>query len=75
MKDFFYAVQDFFETFLFVPFNLLREVELENWWFANAVTWLFLAILIVCFVYWMLQLKGFNDNDEEDKSISSHSYL
>ena len=53
MKDFFYAIQDFFETFLFAHFNLLREVELENWWFANAVTWLFLAILVVCFVYYI----------------------
>jgi hypothetical protein len=26
-------------------------------------------------VYWMKQLKIFNDNNEEDKSISSHSYL
>jgi hypothetical protein len=26
-------------------------------------------------IYWMKQLKIFNDNGEEDKSISSHSYL
>ena len=75
MKDFFAGIQEFFETVLFVPFNVLRETELENWWIANLVTWIFLVILIVSFTYWMLQLKSFNDNNEEDKSISSHSYL
>jgi hypothetical protein len=29
----------------------------------------------VAFVYWMLQLKKFNDNKEEDTSSTSHSYL
>ena len=75
MKDFFNAIQDLFESVLFVPFNVLRETELENWWIANFVTWIFLVILVVCFAYWMRQLKAFSDNDAEDKSISSHSYL
>ena len=75
MKDFFNAIQDLFESVLFVPFNVLRETELENWWIANFVTWIFLVILVVCFASWMRQLKAFSDNDEEDKSISSHSYL
>ena len=75
MKDFFAGIQEFFETVLFAPFNILREIELENWWMANLVTWIFLVILVVSFTYWMLQLKSFNDNNEEDKSISSHSYL
>lgn len=75
MKEFFSAIQDLFESVLFVPFNVLRETELENWWIANFVTWIFLAILVVFFTYWMLQLKTFSDNGEEDKSISSHSYL
>ncbi len=75
MKDFFNRIQELFETVFFVPFNILRESELDNWWIANVVTWLFLAILLVSFTYWMLQLKSFSDKDEEDKSISSHSYL
>jgi len=36
---------------------------------------LFALIGFVAFVYWMLQLKKFDANNEEDKSISSHSYL
>ena len=75
MKDFFYAIEDLFVNVLFAPFDWLRALELENWWTANAVTWLFSLIGIVAMVYWMGQLKKFNDNNEEDKSISSHSYL
>ena len=75
MKDFFNGVQELFETVLFVPFNVLREIELENWWISNIVTWIFLSILIVSFSYWMFELKKFSDNNEEDKSISSHSFL
>ena len=75
MKDFFYAIQDLFVNVLFAPFDYLRALELENWWLANIMTWVLTIIGIVAFVYWMLQLKSFNDNNEEDKSISSHSYL
>ena len=75
MKEFFTAIQELFETVLFVPFNMLREIELDNWWFANIITWVFLAILVVSVTYWMFQLKAFSDNNEEDKTISSHSFL
>lgn len=75
MKDFFYAIQDLFVDVLFAPFDALRALELENWFAANFMSWVFIIIGMVAFVYWMLQLKKFNDNNEEDKSISSHSYL
>ncbi|MBB3123195.1 MULTISPECIES: hypothetical protein [Mesoflavibacter] len=75
MKDFFYAIQDLFVNVLFAPLDALRELELENWWAANIMNWLFMIIGFVAFVYWMGQLKKFNNNNEEDKSISSHSYL
>ena len=75
MKDFFYAIQDLFVNFLFKPFDWLRTLQLENWWAANIFSWLFLIIGLVAFVYWMGQLKKFNDKGEEDKSITSHSYL
>jgi hypothetical protein len=75
MKDFFYAIQDLFVNILFMPFDALRALELENWFAANTMSWIFLVIGFVAMVYWMLQLKTFNDNNEEDKSISSHSFL
>lgn len=75
MKDFFNGIADLFVDYLFLPYDALRALELDNWWLANIFSWLFILIGIVAFVYWMLQLKKYNDNDEEDKSISSHSYL
>ncbi|MGB3606486.1 MAG: uracil phosphoribosyltransferase [Psychroserpens sp.] len=75
MKDFFYAIEDLFVNVLFAPYDALKALELENWWAANFMSWLFVVIGIAAFTYWMLQLKEYNDNNEEDKSVTSHSYL
>ncbi|MCH4552096.1 MULTISPECIES: DUF6341 family protein [Aestuariibaculum] len=75
MKDFFYAIQDLFVNVLFKPLDALRALELENWFAASAISWIFVVICLVAIVYWMLQLKKFNDNNEEDKTVSSHSFL
>jgi hypothetical protein len=75
MKDFFYGIEDLFVNGLFAPFDALRALELESWFSANIMSWIFMAIGFVAFVYWMLQLKKYNDNNEEDKSVSAHSYL
>ncbi|MGB5435455.1 MAG: uracil phosphoribosyltransferase [Maribacter sp.] len=73
MRAFFEAIQDLFVNGLFLPFDFLRF--LGNWWVANTINWIFFALCSIAFVYWMLQLKKSNDNNEEDKSITSHSYL
>ena len=75
MKDFFYAIQDLFVDYLFWPFDTLREIQLDNWWIANVMSWILSIIGIVAFVYWMKQLKSYNDNNEEDKSVNAHSFL
>jgi hypothetical protein len=75
MKDFFYAIQDLFVNVLFAPLDALRALELENWFAANTISWIFMIICFAAFVYWMKQLKTYNDNNEEDKSISAHDYL
>lgn len=75
MKDFFYSIQDLFVNVLFAPMDSLRALELENWFAASTISWIFMLIGFAAMVYWMLQLKKFNDNNEEDKSISSHSFL
>ncbi|MCF7566788.1 uracil phosphoribosyltransferase [Sabulilitoribacter arenilitoris] len=75
MKDFFYAIQDLFVDVLFAPFDALRVLELDNWFAANVISWLFLIIGFVAMLYWMNQLRIFDKNNEEDKSISSHSFL
>jgi len=75
MKDFFYAIQDLFVNVLFAPFDALRALELENWFSANIMSWIFIVIGFVAFAYWMKELNTHHKNGEEDKSISSHSYL
>lgn len=75
MKDFFYAIEDLFINVLFAPFDALRTLELTSWFMANIISWIFMIIGFAAFVYWMLQLKKYNDNKEENKSITSHSYL
>ena len=75
MTDFFNGIADLFVNVLFAPFDALRALELESWFSANIFSWIFMAIGFVAFVYWMLELKKYNANGEEDKSISSHSFL
>ncbi len=73
MKAFFEGIEDLFVNVLFAPYDMFRFMD--SWWAANTVNWLLAIIGCVAFVYWMLELKKYSDNDEEDKSISSHSYL
>ena len=75
MTEFFYAIGDLFTNVLMMPFDALMALELENWWLANIFSWILILIAMAGFVYWMLQLKKYDDNKEEDKSISSHSFL
>jgi hypothetical protein len=75
MKDFFYGIQDLFVNVLFAPLDALRALELESWFAANMVSWIFMAIGFLAFIYWMLQLSSFNKSGEEDKSVTAHSYL
>jgi|TARA_B100001142_G_scaffold131320_1_gene132908 hypothetical protein len=75
IRDIFYGIEDLFVNYLFFPFDFLRITELDNWWVANFMTWVSIVVFICAFTYWMLQLKKFDDNQEEDKSISAHSFL
>ncbi|KPM30962.1 Hypothetical protein I595_2941 [Croceitalea dokdonensis DOKDO 023] len=73
MSSFFYAIEDLFVNILFAPLDMLRFME--SWWAANSINWLFMVIGSIAMVYWMIQLKIFNDNGEEDKTSTSHTYL
>lgn len=73
MRDFFEAIQYLFEEILFIPFNALRF--LDSWWVSNIISCIFLLSGFAAMIYWILQLKKFDDNNEEDKSITAHSFL
>ncbi|MEH6769949.1 DUF6341 family protein [Maribacter arcticus] len=47
----------------------------ESWAISNILNWMFMLIGSAAFIYWMLQLKKYNDSGEEDTSSTSHSYL
>ena len=75
MKAFFEAIAFLFEEILFLPLEALRTLELSSWFLANIINWGFLIVGMVAGVYWVLQLKKFNDSGEEDKDPSAHSFL
>lgn len=75
MKNFFEGIASFCEDVLFAPFEYLRALELESWTAANTMNWLFMLIGSAAMIYWILQLKKFNDNNEENKDVTAHSYL
>ncbi len=73
MKAFFEGLEDLFVSVLFAPYDFLRFMG--NWWVENTLNWLFVIIGFAAFIYWMLQLKKYNETEKEDESISAHSYL
>ena len=75
MKDFFEGIASLFKDVLFVPYDMLRELELESWFLANIMNWVFVIIAFAAFLFWMIQLKKFNDNNEEDRDPTAHSFL
>lgn len=73
MRAFFEGIEDLFVNGLFAPFDLFRFME--NWWTSNAVNWVFCILGIIAMVYWLGQLRLFDNRGEEDQSITAHSYL
>ncbi|PKP24562.1 MAG: uracil phosphoribosyltransferase [Bacteroidetes bacterium HGW-Bacteroidetes-2] len=74
-KGFFEGIQSITEAILAGPLNSIRALELENWFLANGLNWIFMLIGFSAFLYWMKQLKKYNDEGKEDRSATSHSYL
>jgi len=70
MKDFFEGIAWLFENVLFIPLDALRTLQLDSWWLANIMNWIFMIIGAAAFIYWMLQLKKF---DDEEKAHHNHS--
>ena len=75
MKAFFEGIQTLFVDFLFIPLDLLRQLELSNWWLANIVSWTLMIVCSYYIVYWCKQLKSHQDNNEENQDTTAHSFL
>lgn len=74
MLDFFHGIEDLFVNVLFAPFDWLRALELESWWAANMVSWVFIIIGFVLFTYWMLELKKYDKHGDAYESRAARPY-
>lgn len=75
MKSLFEGIGSLFTDFLLAPYDLLRNIELTNWWLANILNWIFIIICIGAMAYWLKQLKIFKDNNEDVQDTTAHSFL
>ena len=75
MKAFFEGIQWLFENIFFIPQNFLRKLELQHWFAANTVNWIFMIICASAMVYWIKQLKIFEDAGTEKQDTTAHSFL
>jgi hypothetical protein len=75
MKAFFEGIQWLFENIFFIPQDYLRKLELENWFAANTINWIFMIICTIAMVYWIKQLKLHKANNEEYQDTTAHSFL
>ncbi|MBA4277059.1 uracil phosphoribosyltransferase [Flavobacterium sp.] len=75
MKAFFEGIQWLFENILFILHDFLRQLELEHWFVANTINWIFMAICAVAIVYWCKQLAIFDEKGEENQDTTAHSFL
>ena len=75
MKSLFEGIGSLFFFFLLSPYDLLRNLELTNWWVANILNWIFIIICIGAMAYWLKQLKIFKDNNDDTQDTTAHSFL
>ena len=75
MKNLFEGIAWIFEEVFFLPFTILRELEITNWALASSINWIFLIIGFLAMIYWVTKLNVFHKNGEENKDTSAHSFL
>lgn len=74
-KGFFEGIESASEAVLSAPLDYLRALELDSWFLANGLNWIFVIIGFAALLYWLKQLKNYNEEGDEDRSSTSHSYL
>ena len=58
------GIASLFENVLFIPYNALRSFQDQSWWGANIISWILFLVGAAAFIYWMIQLKNFNESTE-----------
>ncbi len=74
-KGFFEGIETIFVDGLFWPQDQLRNLEQSSWVGANMISWIFILIGFVALIYWIRELKKYDDEGTEDRSIKAHEYL
>ncbi len=74
-KGFFEGIETIFVDGLFWPYDQLRSLEPSTWFGANMISWVFVLIGFVALIYWIGELKKYDDEGSEDRSIKAHEYL
>ncbi|WP_395060437.1 uracil phosphoribosyltransferase [Flavobacterium sp.] len=75
MKSFFEGIQWLFDNIILGLHEVLRSLELSNWWLANLISWAFIIICCYYTWYWTKQLQVHKDNNEENQDTTAHSFL
>ena len=75
MKTFFEGIQYLFVNILFAPLDFLRSLELKTWFAANLINWVFMIICTAAMVYWIKQLRIFDEAGTENQDTTAHSFL
>ncbi|MCI9846130.1 MULTISPECIES: DUF6341 family protein [Flavobacterium] len=75
MTAFFEGIQYLFVNILFAPLDFLRRLELITWFGANTINWIFMIICAAAIVYWIKQLRIFDDAGTENQDTTAHSFL
>ena len=75
MRAFFEGLETLFVDFLFIPMDFLRKLELTSWFGANTINWIFMIICAAAMVYWVMQLRIFDQRGEENQDTTAHSFL
>ena len=75
LTDIFEGIAYLFEEILFIPFDFFRDLELDSWWAANALNFIFVIICFAAIIYWMKQLKHYNEIQDDDYDPTAHSFL
>lgn len=75
LRALFEGIESVTEAILLKPMDGIRELELSSWVMANGLNWIFVIIGFVALLYWLKELKKYNEEGSEDSSSTSHSYL
>jgi hypothetical protein len=75
MKAFFEGIQYLFVNILFAPLDFIRSLELKSWFGANLINWAFMIICAAAMVYWVKQLRIFDEAGTENQDTTAHSFL